>query len=364
MIVVDKIHSYLERDRAWYQRDVEDVEVITVHHTASPKLYDDFLELDHIYSAHVKNGWPGAAYHFVITSSGNIYQLNDLTDVTWHDTRNWDSIGVCMVGYFHPDINEQPSEKQLNALRWLLDALCESHPEFPASHGDVVGHRERASTACPGNNLFPKVVEYREKGGEVEWGGEGDFHKPVEGGEVDDEEKNRRNAHYFDLTWLDEFPEIGTQNLDAKVVDSWRKTLEERREMSKKITAALGLDETAPLDTVLRSIAGLKGLDSRLQTIDAELKNKEAQVSRLKDQLTETEKLWKERVDALTATVENLTTAKPVEQKTIVKLQEQVDDYAASLGECRIDLSKAQKGTLDWKYHVKSLWKLLLDETK
>ncbi len=119
---------------------------------------------------HENNGWPGAAYHFLITKDGTIYQLNDFTEVTWHDTRNWDSIGVALEGYFHPPHDEKPTTAQLQSLDWLLDKLCTETPEIPADHDDVLGHRERSSTACPGNNLFPFVTEYRIKKGSVSWG--------------------------------------------------------------------------------------------------------------------------------------------------------------------------------------------------
>lgn len=169
MEIINKIGYYEQAGREWYNR-VDPITKITVHHTASRYTGSDDQILRSLMADHVKHDWVGLSYHYIILKNGNIYQINDLNKVTWHDTHNWDSIGVCLHGYFHPDINETPTNDQLRSLDWLLDHLCTEHPEFPADHDDVVGHRERSSTACPGNLFFPKVVEYRTNLGDVDWG--------------------------------------------------------------------------------------------------------------------------------------------------------------------------------------------------
>lgn len=171
MEIINKIGKYRQSNRAWYTRDVSGIRVITVHHTASQagnKTDDQMLR--EIMTTHVNKGWPGASYHYVITPNGNIYQLNTHKEVTWHDSHNWDSVAVCLVGYFHPPHNNAPTKESLAALRFMLDKLCTQHPEFPADYDDVKGHRERGSTACPGDILYPYVTEYRNKLGRVEWG--------------------------------------------------------------------------------------------------------------------------------------------------------------------------------------------------
>jgi len=170
MTIQNKIGAY--RSGSWYQRDPKTITKITVHHSAIPhgnySNNEDLLKF--IQGIHEGHGWPGLAYHFVIAEDGTIFQTNDFKDVTWHDTQNWDSVGVLVNGYFHPDVNDKPTKQQLASLDWLLDNLCTQHPEFPADHDDVLAHRERSATACPGDGLYPYVVEYREKNGSVEWG--------------------------------------------------------------------------------------------------------------------------------------------------------------------------------------------------
>lgn len=170
MNIQDRIGKYLQSGRAWYTRDVKGIKVFSIHHDAIDHGKSADEALDIIFNAHKKNGWPGASYHYYIHSDGTVYQLNKHEWVTWVDGVNWDCIGIVLNGYFHSPNNNHPTEAQLKSLKELLDELSTQHPEFPADQSGVYGHRERASTACPGDHLFPKVKEYREKKGQVSWG--------------------------------------------------------------------------------------------------------------------------------------------------------------------------------------------------
>lgn len=170
MNIVNRIGQYLQQGRNWYTRDVKNITVFSIHHSASRidgKTDDEILQ--ELMADHTKQGWPGLSYHFVIIR-GTIYQINEFSWVTWVDTVNWDCIGICLAGYYHEPYNDQPTEDDLKAFRWLLDQLSTQHPEFPASQGDAYGHRERYATACPGDTFFPYTLEYRSKLGAVTWG--------------------------------------------------------------------------------------------------------------------------------------------------------------------------------------------------
>lgn len=171
MQIKDHTHKYKKEGRSWFQRKPELIKKITVHHTASQAEGTHEKILQSIMATHAdKNGWPGIAYAYFIMPDGTIYKLNNHEDVTWHDTHNYDSLSVCLHGYFHAPHDQKPNTAQLASLKFVLDKLCKEHPEFPADMDDVLGHRERSSTACPGNHLFPYITEYRTKLGEVNWG--------------------------------------------------------------------------------------------------------------------------------------------------------------------------------------------------
>lgn len=162
------------RTGRWNQRTVNKITTITVHHSAVDLKLGFTKEetLKNIQYTHEKvKGWPGASYHFVVFED-EVWQINDFKDVTWHDSHNYDSIGVLVPGYFHTPVFNVPTKKTLGMLKLLLDELCTRHPEFPADQNDVWGHGERSATACPGSNLLPYVKEYREKLGNVKWTGD------------------------------------------------------------------------------------------------------------------------------------------------------------------------------------------------
>jgi hypothetical protein len=171
MNIINRIGKYKQPGRSWYQRKVNTIKYITVHHSADQATGTNDQILQKEANAHIANGWPGLSYHFFITKDGQVYQINNFSDVTWHDTVNWDSIGVCLQGYFHQPVNENPTDPQLRSLRALLDELCKNHPEFPADQSNVLGHKERSATSCPGDNLIGLVQDYRNKLGNVSWGG-------------------------------------------------------------------------------------------------------------------------------------------------------------------------------------------------
>lgn len=156
---VYRIGHYKLPNRNWYKRDFTDLQAITVHHDAIPHSNRrDETILDQIKDTHVKKNWPGASYHFWIGRTGTVYQLNDIDWITWHDSKNTHSIGVCVTGYFHPPHNNKPDKRQLNSLYELINYLHEQY----GKHLTVRGHRDVSSTACPGNELYPLIHNYKQ----------------------------------------------------------------------------------------------------------------------------------------------------------------------------------------------------------
>jgi len=254
MNIINKIGVYQQPNREWYQRLQNTISVITVHHTANRQTDDDATALNTAYNAHKAQGWPGLAYHFFIPKSGNIYQINNFVDVTWHDTHNYDSIGIALDGYFHTPHNEQPTREQLQSLKELLNWLCTQNPQFPASQGNVYGHRERAATACPGDLFYPKVKEYREKGGDVNW----------VGGSVGNEYENT-----------------------VKMATQWKDLIND---------LGLGNPVDIMFDRVKALLVGKDGYINQLQRekaeVETKLQNKTEELSRVQVQLTEKDKLY------------------------------------------------------------------------
>lgn len=175
MDIQDRIGKYLAPNRSWYTRNVNTIKKFSVHHDAIPQ---DNRSADEVMKAifgihNGQKGWPGMSYHYYIHRDGTIYQVNKHEWVTWIDGINWDALGIVVNGYFHPPYNNDPVNNggvQLKAFRFLADKLSTEHPEFSAGYGDFYAHRERASTACPGDKMYGYVKDFRDKLGKVPWG--------------------------------------------------------------------------------------------------------------------------------------------------------------------------------------------------
>lgn len=171
MQIHNKIGRYLQPGRAWYTRELSQIKKLVVHHDAIPHDNRTQEQISQaILKTHANNGWPGHSYHFMIHRDGSVYQINDLRWVVWHDTHNWDSVGILLTGYFHPPHNNAPTKAQLAAMHFLLQKL---QKDFKVPTDSVLGHRQRSATACPGDHLYHFVHLYRLHKGNVDWG-----HKP------------------------------------------------------------------------------------------------------------------------------------------------------------------------------------------
>jgi hypothetical protein len=153
-------------------RNVGAINKIIVHHDAAirPHDYDSMARYRSEAAAHYNRLGPGLQYHFKIDNVGEIFWIRPFEQALYHAGNypvNRQSIAICVDGYFHPDVNQNPTREQYEALKQLLDWLCTQNPQFPASQGDVFGHREvsQSYTACPGDILLPFVQNYRTSGG-------------------------------------------------------------------------------------------------------------------------------------------------------------------------------------------------------
>jgi hypothetical protein len=126
------------------------VKYITIHHSAG-KRKDTSISWWNNYHAKSKN-WPHVGYHFGIAAlerkgAINLYQLNRIGEHTWHDARNFDTVGVCIAGDLRAgkDTEPTPGQTQLTArlLAWLI-------PQLDNFIG-VTFHKRIQATVCPGD---------------------------------------------------------------------------------------------------------------------------------------------------------------------------------------------------------------------
>jgi hypothetical protein len=160
----------LPRNGTYITRPIGAITQFAVHWDAMfrPHDYDSVARYVQEAQYHINLDWGGGAngdglmYHFKIDNVGEIFQCRDLTDVLWNvgSNANYWTIAICL----DCGADQQPTREQLEGLQSLLDDLGNNHPEFPASQGDVFGHRDFTATQCPGDRIEQAINDYRNSG--------------------------------------------------------------------------------------------------------------------------------------------------------------------------------------------------------
>ena len=126
---------------------------IVVHHSAT-----DYSTPNQVQDLHMDGrSFADAAYHFLISSDGTIYEGREINIRGAHvQGYNTGSVGIVLLGNFN---NEQPTESQLASLRSLVDYL-----RYAYEIRYLVGHKDYPNqspdgTECPGANLYPLLPD-------------------------------------------------------------------------------------------------------------------------------------------------------------------------------------------------------------
>lgn len=131
---------------------------ITVHHSGS-LLQDNQNAPQRLrdHQAYHQNGqgWPDLAYHFVVDRNGHIYEGRPVWAVGDTNT-DYDPTGhflICCEGEFN---NQTPTSDQLEAAAGLATWAS---ARFGVGLDTVIGHRDVASTSCPGDRLYAEMKQ-------------------------------------------------------------------------------------------------------------------------------------------------------------------------------------------------------------
>jgi hypothetical protein len=126
-----------------------------VHHTAA--VLDDNRDAPararQHQAYHQSLGWPDLAYHYLIDANGNVYEGRPVTAVGDTAT-DYDPTGhllVCCEGHF--------DQQALPAAQYatLVEVLAWGAAEFEVDPTTIRGHRDFASTTCPGDALYATI---------------------------------------------------------------------------------------------------------------------------------------------------------------------------------------------------------------
>lgn len=134
--------------------------LVVLHHTGGAAGEDpSAAEID---AAHRRLGWAGIGYHYLIRKNGAIESGRPAYAVGAHtEGANGESLGVALCGNF---CAEAPSAVQIEACAMLLAVLSTACGLAP-DRAHIVGHRDLAATACPGDALYARMEELIGKAG-------------------------------------------------------------------------------------------------------------------------------------------------------------------------------------------------------
>lgn len=92
-------------------------------------------------------------YNFLVGQSGMLFEGRGWGVVGAHTKgHNQDSIGIAFMGNFNYDA---PTSAALSSVKRLLqDGVCQG---CLSSSYAIFGHRDLASTECPGDKLYPEI---------------------------------------------------------------------------------------------------------------------------------------------------------------------------------------------------------------
>lgn len=132
------------------------IDRITVHHTGS------LLESNQDAPSHVRahqafhqqdRGWADIAYHFIVDRNGHIYEGRPVWAVGDTGT-NYDPTGHFLVSLEGDFDTQQPTSEQLASVAGLTAWASD---EYGVGLDTISGHRDLASTSCPGDAIYTQL---------------------------------------------------------------------------------------------------------------------------------------------------------------------------------------------------------------
>lgn len=121
---------------------------IVLHHSGVKSANPGPAQVKNFERYHMQTrGWRGIAYNWLVDADGVIYEGRG-HGVVGGATRGWNSRteSICYTGWGSGDV----SERALESIAWLVSDLQSRH----SNKLWVKGHRDFASTSCPGTTLY------------------------------------------------------------------------------------------------------------------------------------------------------------------------------------------------------------------
>ena len=138
-------NASLQRDNGWWQRSLNQIDGVTIHHTLS--------DSPHATAKHYVNkggGRPTIPYTIWITQTGEILLCVALTQGLWHNHNGHTNLqlSVGLAGRLH---EYHPADVQLDAAAEVCVWAIRSNDLLGVTDiSQIKGHRDYFATICPG----------------------------------------------------------------------------------------------------------------------------------------------------------------------------------------------------------------------
>lgn len=134
---------------------------ISIHHTEGPAS-DPERQLRGIQSYHMSKGWCDVGYHFLIDTTGRIYEGRRVELLGAHvRDNNRGNLGIALIGCFDGRECATPTpitDAMIESAGRLVGTLSRIYGITPSS-STVRGHRDQVSTTCPGDRLYARLPD-------------------------------------------------------------------------------------------------------------------------------------------------------------------------------------------------------------
>lgn len=121
-----------------------------IHHTAG-----SLTESPYDVAATGVKRFGRSSYNFLVSRAADIYEMQGLHIGAHNDGENSTRLGIVLPGYYHPSINHKPSERQVQAVAWLI---AYGHRQWGVPI-HAKGHKDSDATACPGDHLYARIPD-------------------------------------------------------------------------------------------------------------------------------------------------------------------------------------------------------------
>lgn len=113
-----------------------------------------------------ERGWPDIAYHRAVGPGGHVFELRDLA-VAGDTATEYDPAGSALVLVEGDFDRQDPTDEQVEAAAQVTAALLAAFDLEGDLRDTVTSHRDHATTSCPGDRLYARLGELRDRVAEL-----------------------------------------------------------------------------------------------------------------------------------------------------------------------------------------------------